>query len=368
MASRDAGVVSEIRRVAIGNRDVAPDAAPFVIAEVSANHLGSKQRAIEIIRASADAGADAVKLQHYTADTITVRSDHPDFKVGGGTLWDGRTLADLYDEATTPWEWTADLVAAATDAGVQWLSSPFSKEAVDFLDDLDVPAFKIASFELVDLPLIRHAAAKGRPMIMSTGMATVEEIDAALDAATSSGAPDVALLRCNSAYPAPLEAMDLRAIPAMRERWAVEIGLSDHTLGSTSAVTAVALGATIVEKHVTLRRSDGGPDAAFSAEPDELAELVTAVRNAHASLGTARFGPSPEESGSLVFRRSVRAVRPIEAGATIGAEDVASIRPAGGLAPDDIDLAVGAVARVDLPRGAPITFDVIELRAERERG
>lgn len=360
MNARSSHEVGAARRIAIGKRDVGRNAQPFVIAEVSANHRGSKDHAIEIIRASAAAGADAIKLQHYTTDTITTRSDHPDFKVGGGTLWDGRTLADLYDEAATPWEWTEDLVAAATDAGVQWLSSPFSNAAVDFLDDLDVPAFKIASFELVDLPLIRHAASKGRPMIMSTGMATVAEIDAAVDAATSSGARDVALLRCNSAYPAPPEAMDLRAIPTMRERWGLEVGLSDHTLGTTSAVTAIALGATIVEKHVTVRRDDGGPDAAFSAEPAELAELVTAVRVAHASLGTARFGPSPEETGSVAFRRSLRAIRPIAAGSVITREDVASIRPAGGLPPDDLERVVGAIARVDLAHGAPVRSEDID--------
>lgn len=330
---------------------------PLVIAEVSANHRGSLAAALEIVAAAAEAGADAVKFQHYRAESLTVRSDLPEFTVDGGTLWDGRQLIDLYDEAQMPWEWTGELVAAATALGLEWLSTPFDDEAVAFLDDLDVPALKIASFELVDLPLIRRAAATGRPLLMSTGMATEEEIDAAVSAA--SGAAAVALLRCNSAYPAPPEAMDLLAIPEMRRRWPVQVGLSDHTRGSTAAVAAVALGATIIEKHLTLRRADGGPDAEFSAEPDELAELVTAVRDAHASLGHARFGPSGAEAASLGFRRSLRAVRPIAAGSVIGPDDVASIRPAGGMPPDAIDDVIGSVTRVDLVVGTAITTDVL---------
>ena len=351
----------------LGGRLVDEDRAPLVIAEISANHRGSLNAALELVAAAAESGAGAVKFQHYRAETLTVRSVLPEFTVQGGTLWDGQQLVDLYAEAQTPWEWTEELVAAASAAGLVWLSSPFDAAAVDFLDELDVPAFKIASFELVDLPLIRYAAAKGRPLLMSTGLATIDEIDAAVTAARDGGAPEVALLRCNSAYPAPPESMDLRAIPTMRERWGLQVGLSDHTLGATSAVAAVALGATIVEKHLTMHRSDGGPDAAFSAEPHELAALVAAVGEAHASLGTARFGPSPAEAGSLAFRRSVRAVRPIRAGATISADDVASIRPAGGLAPDDLHLVVGATARVDLPQGAPVTFEAIDLVAEPDR-
>jgi N-acetylneuraminate synthase len=344
----------------LGGRPVDDVRAPLVIAEISANHRGSLDAALELVAAAAECGAGAVKFQHYRAESLTVRSDLPEFTVRGGTLWDGQQLVDLYAEAQTPWEWTPELVAAASALGLEWLSSPFDGEAVDFLDELDVPAFKIASFELVDLPLIRYAAGKGKPLLMSTGMATVDEIDAAVAAARAGGAPQVALLRCNSAYPAPPEAMDLRAIPAMRARWDLEVGLSDHTLGTTAAVAAVTLGATIVEKHLTLHRSDGGPDAAFSAEPHELAALVEAVGEAHALLGTPRFGPSSAEAGSLAFRRSVRAVRPIRAGSTISSDDVASIRPAGGLSPDDLHLAVGAIARVDLPQGSAVTFDVID--------
>jgi N-acetylneuraminate synthase len=350
----------------LGGRSVDDDRAPLVIAEISANHRGSLDAALELVMAAAAGGADAVKFQHYRAESLTVRSNLPEFTIRGGTLWDGQQLVDLYADAQTPWEWTAELVGAASAHGLEWLSSPFDREAVDFLDDLDVPAFKIASFELVDLPLIRYAASKGRPLLMSTGLATIDEIDGAVTAARTGGAPEVALLRCNSAYPAPPESMDLRAIPEMRARWDLQVGLSDHTLGETSSVAAVALGATIIEKHLTMRRADGGPDAAFSAEPEELAALVWAVRDAHASLGTPRFGPSPAEAGSLAFRRSVRAVRPIRAGSTISVDDVASIRPAGGVSPDDLHLVVGAVARVDLPQGAAVTFADIDLVAERE--
>ena len=332
LTSRSAGEPVRMP-IHIGDRVVDASTPPFVIAELSANHLGSKQRALEIIRAAAEAGADAVKLQHYTASTITIAADHPDFRVTGGTLWDGRQLVDLYEEATTPWEWTDDLIDECTRSGLEWFSSPFSKEAVDYLAERDVSVYKIASFELVDLPLIRHAASKGRPLIMSTGMATLAEIDAAVVAALDSGAPSIALLRCNSAYPAPPDAMDLSAIPVMADRWPVQIGLSDHTHGSTAALVAVALGATIIEKHLTLRRDDGGPDAAFSAEPHELAELVGSVRTAHAALGTPRFGPSEAERGSLAFRRSLRVIRPLRSGDVVTVDDVASLRPAGGSPP-----------------------------------
>lgn len=340
----------------IADRIIGNDAPPYVIAEISANHRGSLAAAIELIRAAAEAGADAVKLQHYTPDTITVRSEHPDFHVRGGTLWDGRQLADLYAEAMTPWEWTDDLAAAADHAGIAWFSTPFDPTAADFLARYDVPAFKIASFEIVDLPLIRYVAALGKPVVISTGMATLDEIDAAVAAA---GDGDVALLRCNSGYPARADEMDLRAIPVMQERWNRPIGLSDHTLGATAAIAAVALGACIVEKHLTLRRSDGGPDAAFSAEPDEFGELVRSLRDAHAALGGARFGPSERELANIAFRRSLRATRTIPAGTTITHEHVRSMRPAGGLAPDDLDRVVGSVARVDLSIGDPITWDVL---------
>lgn len=329
---------------------------PIVIAEISANHQGSLSKAREIIRGAAAAGADAIKLQHYTAETITARSAHPDFRISGGTLWDGAQLADLYAEAMTPWEWTDDLADECAQLGIPWFSSPFDYTAVDFLEAYEPPAYKIASFELVDLPLIRYVASKGRPIIMSTGMATVGEIDAAVEAARGSGCTDLTLLWCNSGYPAVPDEMNLRTIPVMRELWGVPVGLSDHTMTSVTAVAAVALGACMVEKHVTLRRSDGGPDSEFSLEPDELASLVRDLRDAAGVLGQPRFGPSAREEASLAFRRSIRADRTIRKGSLIGDGDVRSMRPAGGLPPDCLDDVIGMVAQRDLEVGAPILW------------
>ncbi|MGE3361676.1 MAG: pseudaminic acid synthase [Acidimicrobiia bacterium] len=347
------------RTLRIAGREIGPEHPPYVIAELSANHNQRLDRAIALVEAAALAGADAIKLQHYTPETITVRSERPEFAVRGGTLWDGRQLADLYAEAMTPWEWTDAIAAAADRSGLAWLSTPFDHTAVAFLDGCDAPALKIASFELVDLPLIRRAAATGRPLVLSTGMATVEEIDAAVDAAIEAGGTQLALLRCNSAYPARAEEMDLRSITAMAGRWDVPVGLSDHTLGTTAATVAVALGACIIEKHLTGSRLDGGPDAAFSAEPHELAELVRAVREAHAALGTCRFGPSEHERASLAFRRSLRAVRPIRPGEPLTADNVRSVRPAGGLAPDALDAVLGRRAAIELEVGAPISWEVL---------
>ena len=345
----------------VSNSNVGDSGKPYVIAELSANHLGRLDQALELIRQVATAGVDAVKFQHYTPETLTIRSSRDEFKVHGGTLWDGRQLFDLYEEAMMPWEWTSELVSEATRCGVSWLSTAFDTTAVDFLEQFDIPAYKIASFEIIDLPLIRYVASKGKPVIISTGMATLGEIDAAVQAAQSSGAASVSLLRCNSAYPAKSEEMDLRAIPVMREVWGLPIGLSDHTLTSTSAIAAVALGATIVEKHVTLRRSDGGPDSAFSLEPHELAQLVSELREVHSALGTARFGPSPSEVPSLAFRRSLRAVKPIATGERITEENVKSVRPAGGLHPDALNLIVGKAARRPIEIGEPIQFgDLLE--------
>ena len=331
----------------------------YVIAELSANHGGSKARALEVIHAASEAGADAVKFQHYTAETITVRSDHPDFKVGGGTLWDGRQLADLYAEAMTPWEWTGDLVAEANKLGIDWLSSPFDNTAVDFLEQFNIATYKIASFELVDLPLIRYVASKGKPMIMSTGMSTVDEIDAAVKAAQGAGAPQVSVLRCNSTYPAKSSEMDLAAIPVMISQWGIPVGLSDHTMTSVTAISAVALGATIIEKHITMRRSDGGPDGAFSLEPAEFAAMIRDIREATSALGTARFGPSPSEVNSLKFRRSLRAVTAIKAGEAVTEHNVRSVRPAGGLPPDDFSRVSGMKATRDIAVGDPITNDLL---------
>jgi len=331
----------------------------YVIAELSANHGGSKSRALEVIHAAHEAGADAVKFQHYTAETITVRSEHPDFQVSGGTLWDGRQLADLYAEAMTPWEWTGDLVAEANSLGIDWLSSPFDNSAVDFLEQFNIATYKIASFELVDLPLIRYVASKGKPMIMSTGMSTLDEIDAAVKAAQGAGAPQVSILRCNSTYPAKSSEMDLAAIPTMIQKWGIPVGLSDHTMTSVTAISAVALGATIIEKHITMRRSDGGPDGAFSLEPHEFAAMIRDIREASDALGSARFGPSASEVNSLKFRRSLRAVSSIRAGEVITESNVRSVRPAGGLPPDDFSKISGMKAKRDIAVGEPITTDLL---------
>jgi pseudaminic acid synthase len=347
--------------IQIDGRLIGVNSPPYFIAEISANHRGSKNAAIELVEAAAHAGADAVKFQHYRPDTITMRSDHPDFLVGGGTLWDGRQLYDLYEEAMTPWEWTGDLVSAARRAGISWLSTPFDSTAIDFLDELDAPAFKIASFEIVDLPLIRDAAARGKPLVLSTGMATLSEIDAAVHAARSAGTGSIAILRCNSGYPASPAEMDLRAIPVMAELWGLPVGLSDHTLTHTASIAAVALGASIIEKHLTLDRSDGGPDAAFSAEPHELASLVTATRDAHAALGSVRFGPTEGELASLKFRRSLRSLRPIAIGEPFTNENVRSMRPAGGLAPAEIDRVLRSTAARQIEAGDPILWS--DLRA-----
>lgn len=271
-------------------------------------------------------------------------------------LWDGRELYDLYDEAMTPWEWTDDLVATAQRSGIAWFSSALDPTAIEFLAAFDMSAYKIASFEIVDLPLIRAAAQHGKPPIISTGMATLSEIDAAVTAARDSGAKSIGILRCNSGYPASPAEMDLRAIPVMAELWGLPVGLSDHTLGATASIAAVALGACIIEKHLRFARSDGGPDSAFSAEPHELAALVSAVREAHAALGSVRFGPSEREVANRKFRRSLRAQRAILAGETITVENVRSMRPAGGLAPDELDRIIGTIAGHAIEPGDPIRW------------
>lgn len=350
-------VVSPVR---LGDRLVGPGEPVYVIAELSANHGHDLDTAKAIVRAAADAGADAVKLQTYTPDSLTIDADTPPFLIGEGTAWTGRRLHELYAEAATPWEWHAPLLELATELGLQLFSTPFDEAAIDFLDAFDPPAFKIASFELVDLALIRAAAARGRPLILSTGMAVEEEIDEAVTAATDAGASGLVLLRCNSAYPAAPRDMDLRTIAAMAARWQVPIGLSDHTLGTTAATVAVALGAVVVEKHLTLRRADGGPDAGFSLEPNEFAAMVSAIREAEATLGGVRFGPSPGEEPSLAFRRSLFVVEDVVAGEVFTAANVRSIRPGGGLPPKHLGGVLGRHAAADVPRGTPLSWSLVE--------
>ena len=346
--------------ISIGNRLVGAGHPTYVIAELSANHGGSLERAVELVRLAAEAGADAVKVQTYRPETMTIDSSQAPFQVSGGTLWDGRTLFDLYREAQTPWEWHAELQAEAAAAGVDFFSSPFDATAVRFLADLGVPVLKIASFELVDHALIRAAAATGLPLIMSTGMASVDDIDDAVRVARDAGAEGIALLRCNSAYPAPAAEMDLRTIPDMATRWDVPVGLSDHTLGATAAITAVALGACILEKHVTLSRSEPTADAEFSLEPDELRRMIDAVREAESALGTVRYGPSDREKASLAFRRSLFVVADVAEGETFTEDNVRAIRPGDGLAPRHLDAVLGRRSTGRVERGTPLTWDLIE--------
>lgn len=348
-----------IPSLVVGDREIGPGRPAYVIAEMSGNHGGDFDRAVGLVRAAKDAGADAVKIQTYRPDTMTIDSDKPSFRVGAGTLWEGRSLYDLYGEAMTPWEWHDALRAVADEVSIDFFSTPFDVTAADHLEAMDVPLYKIASFEIVDLELIAHVAAKGKPMIMSTGMATVSEIDEAVSTARRHGAPSVALLRCSSAYPAPQDEMDLHSIPHMAAVWGLPVGLSDHTLGVTAAISAVALGACIVEKHFTDSRSRPGPDSAFSAEPHEVRALVTAIREAEAALGSVRFGPSESERASLVFRRSIFAVADIPEGQLLTRANVRVIRPGHGLPPRELPGVLGRRAAKDIAAGTPLSWDLL---------
>jgi pseudaminic acid synthase len=345
--------------ISIGGRRVGGGEPVYIIAELSANHAGKYARAAELVEAAARSGADAVKLQTYTADGLTLDSDEPPFLVGSGTPWSGRRLHDLYLEGSMPWEWQAGLKSLAEARGLQCFSTPCQIDAVEFLLELDVPCFKIASFELVDHALIRAVAATGRPVIMSTGMATMDEIDEAVGAARAAGAKEIALLRCNSAYPAPPTEFDLRTITHMAATWSVPVGLSDHTLGTTVAVAATALGAAVIEKHLTLSRQEPSPDQAFSLEPEEFAVMVRAVRETEAALGGLRYGPSPAEMKSVPFRRSLFVVAPIAEGEVFTAANVRSIRPGDGLAPKHLPMVTGRRATRALRPGTPLSWELV---------
>lgn len=344
----------------IGNRSIGSGQGLYVIAEVSANHNQDFAQAVRIVEAAKQAGADAVKLQTYTADTITIRSDREYFKIGGGTLWDGRTLYDLYGEAYTPWEWQPKLKEVADDLGLDLFSSAFDASAVDLLETMNVPAHKVASFELVDVPLIQKMARTNKPLIMSTGMATVEEIEEAVQAARAAGATQIALLKCTSAYPAAAEEMNLRTIPELSRRFSVPAGLSDHTMGIAVPVAAVALGACIIEKHLTLSRSQPGPDSAFSLEPHEFKAMIDAVRVAEKALGRVQFECSPKEASSRVFRRSLFVVQDVKRGEPFTAENVRSIRPGHGLHTRHLSEVLGRHAIRDIERGTPLKWDLVE--------
>jgi len=329
------------------------------VAELSANHDQSFDQAVRILRVAKDAGADAVKLQTYTADTITLRSEKECFRIAGGTLWDGRILHDLYQEAFTPWEWQPKLKEIADELGMHLFSSAFDDSAVDFLERMNVPAYKVASFELVDIGLIEKMARTGKPLIMSTGMASVDEISEAVGAARGAGAAQIALLKCTSAYPAPPEEANLLTIPELARRFGCPVGLSDHTMGIAVPVAAVALGACIIEKHLCLRRADGGPDGAFSLEPQEFKAMVEAVRTAEKALGSVQFAPGPREANSLKFRRSLFVVEDIKKGELFTKQNVRSIRPADGLHPRHFNEVLGKHAACDIERGTPLGWALV---------
>ena len=332
---------------------------PYVIAELSANHGGDLDRARAIMAAAKEAGADAVKLQTYTADTLTLDCDRPEFRLSDGP-WAGRSLYDLYREAHTPWAFHGDLFAIGAELGLAVFSTPFDPTAVDLLESLDAPAHKIASFEIVDLPLIRRVAATGKPVILSTGMANLAEIAEAVAAARESGCEQLALLHCVSGYPAPPQDCNLATIPHLAEAFGVTVGLSDHTLGIAVPVAAVALGASLIEKHVTLSRADGGPDAAFSLEPPELAAMIEGVHTAHAALGRVDYTLKGSERGNVTLRRSLYAVADIKAGEPLTEHNIRSIRPGHGLAPKHLPALIGRTAREEIPRGTPLDWSLLD--------
>ena len=343
----------------IGKRLVGPGHPVYVVAEMSANHNQNFDHAVKIIEAAKETGADAIKLQTYTADTLTLKSDKPWFKVGKGTLWEGRTLHDLYSEAYTPWDWQPKLKEVANRLGLDLFSTPFDGTAVEFLENMGVPVHKIASFEVVDIPLVERVAKTGKPIIMSTGMATLSEIEDAVTAIRRAGCTDLALLKCTSAYPAPVASMNLRTIPHLAAAFDVVAGLSDHTLGTAVPVAAVTLGACIVEKHFTLARADGGPDSAFSLEPAEFKTMVDAIRVAEGSLGHVSYGPTKEEQASRAFRRSLFVVKDIEEGEVLTAENVRAIRPSNGLPPKHLGEILGRRAARRLEHGTPLAWELL---------
>lgn len=342
----------------IAGRRIGPSEPPYVVAEMSGNHNGEIGRAFRILEMAKAAGADAVKLQTYRADTITIDADGPEFRVEGG-LWGGRRLYELYEEAHTPWEWHGPIFERGRALGITVFSAPFDPTAVDLLESLDAPAYKIASPEIVDLPLIRRVARTGKPMIISTGMATLQETEEAVAAAREAGAAAIAVLHCVSAYPTPPEQANLATIRELERRLGTVVGLSDHTMDTLVAALAVAMGATIIEKHVTLARADGGVDSAFSLEPEELARLVRDVRTAQAAIGTPAFGPTAAEMGALRFRRSLYVVADVKAGEVLTEVSVRSIRPAYGMAPKFLDRVLGRRAARDLRRGEALSADMV---------
>ncbi|MBL1435355.1 MAG: pseudaminic acid synthase [Rhodobacteraceae bacterium] len=341
--------------IRINNRPIGQAHPPYIIAELSANHNGSLETALRMIEAAKATGADAMKLQTYTADTITLNSSAPEFQIKGG-LWDGRTLYELYEEAHTPWDWHKPLFDHARKLGITMFSSPFDATAVDLLEDLNAPAYKIASFEAVDLPLIKYVASTGKPMIISTGMADAEEIAEAIAAARDGGCKELAILHCVSGYPAPPEDYNLRIIPDMINRFGLVTGLSDHTLDNTTAITSIALGVSIIEKHFTLDRSGGGPDDSFSLEPTEMAALCTDAKTAWQAMGRVDYGRKSSEEGNVQFRRSLYFVKDMQVGEIVTPAHVRSVRPGYGLAPKFLDKVLGARVLEPVSANSPVTW------------
>lgn len=345
--------------IQIAGRSIGAGQPCYIIAELSANHGQHLENALAIVHAAKEAGADAVKLQTYTSDTLTIDCRRPEFMVGKGTLWEGRNLHDLYAEAYTPWEWQPVLKKEAESIGLHCFSTPFDDTAVEFLESMNVPAHKIASFELVDTELLRRVADTGKPVIMSTGMASHEEIAEAVRTLRCGGCTQLALLKCTSAYPSLPEDMNLRTIPHLAESFSTPVGLSDHTLGIVVPVAAVAIGARIIEKHLTMRRSDGGPDSAFSLEPAEFRSMVEAVRVAERALGEVSYDLSGKEQASLAFRRSLFVVRDMKAGEEFNRKNVRSIRPGHGLPVKEFDRVLGRRAAAPIERGTPLADELI---------
>lgn len=348
------------KNIRIQNFEINEDSKTFIVGEVSANHNGSFDNAVKLIKAAKEAGVDAIKLQTYTADTITIDCDNEYFQIKQGTLWDGRTLHDLYKEAYMPWDWQPKLKKIAEEEGLVCFSSPFDKSSVDFLEDMNVPAYKVASFEITDIPLIEYIASKGKPVILATGIATLSEIEEAVNACKRMNNEQIAILKCTSAYPAPFEEVNLKTIPNMAQTFNVVTGLSDHTLGMSVPIAAVSLGAKIIEKHFTLNRADGGPDAAFSLEPDELHNMVKSIREVEKALGEVSYNLTEKTSSSRAFSRSLFIVKNIKAGEVFSEENIRSIRPGYGLHTRYYNDVIGKKAVRDIERGTPLNWNLIE--------
>jgi N-acetylneuraminate synthase len=350
-----------MKELSIDGRTIGENHPPFIVAEMSGNHNRSLERALEIVKTAAEAGAQALKLQTYTPDTMTLDLEDGDFFIDDpNSLWSGTSLYKLYEQAHTPWEWHAPIFERARELGMIPFSTPFDPTAVDFLEDLDVPAFKIASFENLDLPLIRKVAAIGKPVILSSGMATVADLDLAVRTIREQGNDQIVLLKCTSSYPAPIESANVLTIPHMKELFGVQVGLSDHTLGIGVAVASAALGATVIEKHFTLARADGGVDSAFSLEPPELKALVEESRRAWQALGRVEYGPSKQEADSMVFRRSLYVAQDMKAGDRFTPENLRAIRPGHGLSPRYYELLLGRSVGRDVKRGTAVTWELVD--------